>query len=68
MAASTKVMRVGHIKSLTPKKFVFLSKDSMEDTRLMHMDSIFEQHRQKKISLGQCRVKDYGMIISFIGS
>ena len=29
---------VGHIKSLTPKKFIILSRDSIEDTRLMHID------------------------------
>ena len=31
---------VGHIKSLTPKKFVFLRKVSIEDTRLICKGSV----------------------------
>ena len=56
-----KVIRVGHIKSLTPKKFVFLSKDALEDIGISHIDSFFNQHRPKKVSLANVHLKDYGM-------
>ena len=52
-----------HILSLTPQKLVFLSKESLKvQARLMHMDSIFDQHSPKVISLlGQYHVKDHGV-------